>query len=456
MKIACSSASFSARLDAGALTQLEWLDLCANELEVDGVVFDARHFPRRDGDYLAQLKKTAADLGLTVAALECERLSGTSDDAGWLQTAADLGAPLLVTGAPSASDDPDAWGRFADAAKQAASAAKRRNVTLALRNAAGTLCTDAADLRHIAKDVDSAWLRFAPNASVFSESESLAGIIEKTLLAIHVMSDTHGFAQNGDREAAQLIERLRRFRGFVVLERPASDAADDAFHAAIARFLALRSRALYEPGSGNEALLGGAMDAITAIRTRRSVGRPLGDVPPATVEGLIELATCAPNHHLTEPWRFTIVAGEERDQLGRLWGSLWAQSQGLEGDARRESIARDQAKLARAPQQVIVSTRTDDDPVVAEEDFAATAAAVQNFLLAAHARNLAAMWRTGPMIHDPAIKAFLGLNPRDRIVATIYLGSSAAAQAPPRPRRNQSITHWLKAPLSTQTERKHE
>ncbi|MBD5634860.1 MAG: hypothetical protein IAI49_10310, partial [Candidatus Eremiobacteraeota bacterium] len=69
MKIACSSASFAQEIRRGDLTQLDWLDLCANELELDGVVFDADHFPRTDADYLAQMKKAAADLGLTVAAL---------------------------------------------------------------------------------------------------------------------------------------------------------------------------------------------------------------------------------------------------------------------------------------------------------------------------------------------------------------------------------------------------
>ena len=67
MKIACSTASFERALAEKSLTQLEWLDLCANELEVEGVVFDARHFLRTDDEYLAQLKKLCVDVGLTVA-----------------------------------------------------------------------------------------------------------------------------------------------------------------------------------------------------------------------------------------------------------------------------------------------------------------------------------------------------------------------------------------------------
>ncbi len=69
MKLACSSTAFDVFLRSGELTQLEWIDLCAYELAVDGVVFDVRHFPRTDTDYLAQVKKMAVDSGLDVAAI---------------------------------------------------------------------------------------------------------------------------------------------------------------------------------------------------------------------------------------------------------------------------------------------------------------------------------------------------------------------------------------------------
>src|SRR5579862_7300506 len=82
MKLAVSSTSFADDFAGGALTQLEWLDLCAAELEADGVVFELRHFPRTDAEYVAQLKKMAVDLGLTVAAL---RTRSVEEAAGALE-----------------------------------------------------------------------------------------------------------------------------------------------------------------------------------------------------------------------------------------------------------------------------------------------------------------------------------------------------------------------------------
>src|SRR5579884_2644633 len=103
MKLASSSTAFDEQLRSDRLTQLEWLDLCAHELAADGVVFDVRHFPRTDTDYLAQLKKMAVDLGLTVAALRHDGFF-EGDDAHMAQAveiALALGAPLLCAPLPA-------------------------------------------------------------------------------------------------------------------------------------------------------------------------------------------------------------------------------------------------------------------------------------------------------------------------------------------------------------------
>jgi hypothetical protein len=243
MKIATSTASFERALAEGSLTQLEWLDLCANELELEGVVFDARHFPRSDGEYLAQLKKLAADLGLTVAALAADDvLTGRAVERIALAVA--LGAPLVSARAAAASEDPAAWGTFVEGARAAASEGKRQNVTVALLNAPGTLCADAADLKRVAKDVDSAWLRFAPDLAALGALDALLGIVVKSVLAVHTIAGIEEFARESDPAARALARELRRFRGFVLLERGSDEAPRDAYHRALERFRAVRAAAL--------------------------------------------------------------------------------------------------------------------------------------------------------------------------------------------------------------------
>jgi nitroreductase len=185
------------------------------------------------------------------------------------------------------------------------------------------------------------------------------------------------------------------------------------------------------------------MEVFDAIRSRRSVGRLDGDVDEVQIRELIELATWAPNHRLTEPWRFTVVRGAARERLGSIWASAAAADLTLTGEARDAALQREAGKTLRAPVIIVASTRTDSDTVVAEEDLAATAAAVENLLLAAAARGLGAMWRTGDMARNREVKAFLSLDPSDRIVAFIYLGRASGEAPPPKPREVDGVIRWL-------------
>jgi len=232
MKLAVSSTSFADDLARGVLTQLEWLDLCAAELEADGVVFELRHFPRTDADYLAQLKKMAVDLGLTVAGLAAGEVDLA---AGALPLALGLGAPLVVCEAPAASEDPEAWGAFTDRLKTASTAAKAANVPLALRNKAGTLCPGGAELKRAAKDVDSSWVRFALDAASLAAVERSDALVAATILAVCEVADVEAFARDGDPVATALIEGLRGYRGFVVVDRTDSGGGRDALHNALER-----------------------------------------------------------------------------------------------------------------------------------------------------------------------------------------------------------------------------
>jgi sugar phosphate isomerase/epimerase len=248
MKIACSSASFAHEIRRGELTLLDWLDIAANELEMDGVVFDTAHLARDDAEYLAQMKKAATDLGLTVAALAAPDALETPEGAGSaLAAAVALGAPLLLVRAPVGVDD-GSWGRFTDVLKTAAGLAKRANVTLAVRNAAGTLCADPSDLKRSAKDVDSAWLRFALDLSDLTSTDDARELLAKTVIVAYDLGRPNDFARPGDRTASALIERLVRFRGFVCIDT-LQPARDGSFHDAIERFARRRSNALSESAS---------------------------------------------------------------------------------------------------------------------------------------------------------------------------------------------------------------
>lgn len=223
MKLGCSSTAFDEQLRSDRLTQLEWLDLCAHEVAADGVVFDVRHFPRTDTDYLAQLKKMATDLGLTPAALRHDGFFDV-DDAHMeqaLEMALALGAPLLS--APLPPETVVSWSEVQTRLAAATSAAKRLNVTLAVRNTQHSHAASEHDLKRVSKEADSAWLRYGPNFATLDAGSDENALLAKTVL---VWSDVNARPYSH-------ATLLRGFGGFVVLDAAAGDADAQAMKNAL-------------------------------------------------------------------------------------------------------------------------------------------------------------------------------------------------------------------------------
>jgi nitroreductase len=163
------------------------------------------------------------------------------------------------------------------------------------------------------------------------------------------------------------------------------------------------------------------MDVETAIRTRRT-HKAFGPepVPREQLEQLFELASWAPNHHLTVPWRFRVVGPEALERL--------KDAAGPEGAA----------KLERCPTLVVVSSVLSDDPVQSEEDLHATAVASYITLLAAHARGLAGYWRSPGLLREEAGRVAVGLPDSERFVGLLHLGQPR--QERPVPERPATAT----------------
>lgn len=190
-------------------------------------------------------------------------------------------------------------------------------------------------------------------------------------------------------------------------------------------------------------MTGPGSDAVLeAIRARRSVSRVRPDgLPRELVEELLRAAVCAPNHHLTGPWRFVVLAGPARREVGEAHSRVALRAR---PDLPPQGVEKEAARLERAPVVVACCVVGSDDPVQAREDRDAVAAAIQNLLLAAHARGVGAMWRTGAMVDEPEVRAALGLAPDDRVVGFVYLGLPADPRpAGPRAERDiEGVTVW--------------
>jgi hypothetical protein len=232
MKLACASSALHRAIESGELTQLEFLDLCARDLTCDGVVLDVRHFPRIDDDYLAQVKKMAADRGLSIAALAAPEFFYAAADAmeSVLAYAEALGAPLVA--APLARETECAWTDQLERLNVATSLAKARNVTLALRNAPQTFAATTHDCKRVVKEADSAWLRFGPEPQRLDAASDPSALEANTVL---LWSDVH---VENERSIAQAIEVFSGFRGHVALDESSGNAGSGQLTEAITRWRA--------------------------------------------------------------------------------------------------------------------------------------------------------------------------------------------------------------------------
>jgi nitroreductase len=160
------------------------------------------------------------------------------------------------------------------------------------------------------------------------------------------------------------------------------------------------------------------------IEGRRTIGKVKPECPPRElIEQILESATWAPNHRLTEPWRFVVLAGQAREALGWFMGEQNAGKWPAGSEEAELDRARGARKALRSPVVIALGVEPGVGEKIEEiEEIAAVAAAVQNMLLTAHALGLGAKWSSGTIIHDPAVKAWLGLSERGLLLGFLYIG----------------------------------
>ena len=188
------------------------------------------------------------------------------------------------------------------------------------------------------------------------------------------------------------------------------------------------------------------MDVIQATETRQSMGRVKQEsVPDELVERILDSAVHAPNHRLTEPWRFHVFTGKGRGELARVRADiarLQAEADGESEEMAAGRISRERKKAFRAPVVIAVISKAGRDEVETLENYAACAAAVQNMQLTAHALGLATMWRTGSVVYHDRMREFLGLEEGDTMVAHLYVGYPDMGERPRRRGAARERTTW--------------
>jgi nitroreductase len=153
-------------------------------------------------------------------------------------------------------------------------------------------------------------------------------------------------------------------------------------------------------------------------------------VPPATIDQLCQLASWAPNHKRTWPWRFASLTGAARADLGEAFvADMIDRDFGDEGKRHKT-----RTKYTRTPNILVVGCSPHPNPTIHEENRDAVAAAVQTLLLGANSLGVATFWSTPPLIDSGRVLEMCGFAADDRLIAVIYLGYPVGSvESPERP-----------------------
>ncbi|QDS89947.1 Putative NAD(P)H nitroreductase YdjA [Rosistilla ulvae] len=165
------------------------------------------------------------------------------------------------------------------------------------------------------------------------------------------------------------------------------------------------------------------------IRSRRTIKPAQMDPRPIArevIETLLEDANWAPTHGLTEPWRFTIFAGDARTRLAQLLSQTYREIT-PPAEFKQNKFDSFAVNPTLAPLVIAIGMKRQPSKKISEiDEIAAVACAVQNIHLSATAFGLGGFWSSNAAACSDAIRDLMGLDTDDRVLGLFYLGYPAS------------------------------
>lgn len=140
------------------------------------------------------------------------------------------------------------------------------------------------------------------------------------------------------------------------------------------------------------------------------------------IEHLLQNATWAPTHGMTQPWRFKVFSEESRKTLSDTLSILYKELTPTE-NFREDKFAKMQARPFQASAVIVAYMKRGDNPKIPEiEEISSVACAIQNLCLTATAYGIGSFWSTPKIIYTKEMNDFLKISDEDKCMGIIYLG----------------------------------
>lgn len=154
------------------------------------------------------------------------------------------------------------------------------------------------------------------------------------------------------------------------------------------------------------------------LRGRRTVDQYIQTpVPDELVREAIEVATWAPNHYVSEPWRFILPGKETVKRIVDLCSEMVSAEKGAElGEHKRNA-------WCEKPGWLVITCQRNADELREREDYAACCAATQNLMLYFWKAGVGSKWTTGPITRDPRFFEIIDIDEADAfVVGMLWFG----------------------------------
>ena len=177
-----------------------------------------------------------------------------------------------------------------------------------------------------------------------------------------------------------------------------------------------------------------------AIHARRMNNEFTDETPSReSLQRMLDAAIWAPNHRLTNPWRFVVLerGGKKRAEVAQLaYDHMYQRNQ------NDEFASGSRQRVLDAPGLIYVFSLPGDTEEMTQENYAAACCAVQNLLLAAVAEGLAGDWSTGNTTRHPQLAETMGGESDWTMVGALFIGYPARPSASVRAPVGE-VTAWL-------------
>ena len=182
------------------------------------------------------------------------------------------------------------------------------------------------------------------------------------------------------------------------------------------------------------------------IRSRRSTKPRLfngNKIDDLIIWQILENSNWAPNHGLTQPWRYKVFSGSGLNKLAEFQAELYQKNTPLE-KFKSEKYERMKTNILKSSHIIVICMkRQESEKILEVEEVEAVACSVQNMALTAAAYEICSFWGSGGVTYTQELKEFLGLGEKDKCLGYLYLGYSDNPTQKSRRESIQSKVEWI-------------